>query len=194
LQDLPETIAAGLAVSVRHLHSRVALELAINEIPGSDGYFVFANKIDRDLWGQTCGQIAASHHWNVAQLEATFGRQREAALPGGRKADLLYIAACLRLIDYAHINRDRASSMDRAFRTQLGPESLQHWLTQEHIDGPQRDKGDYLSYRAAKPISSVDAWWLFYEMLNGLDAEIRAVIPIPADADSWGGIPESAGF
>lgn len=174
-RDLPETIAAGLAVSVRHLHSGAALDLAINEIPGSNGYFVFASKIDRDLWGQTCGQIAASHHWNVAQLETTFGRQREAALPGGRKADLLYIAACLRLIDYAHINRDRASSMDRAFRTQLGPESLQHWLAQEHIYGPQRDIGDYLSYRAAKPISSVDAWWLFYEMLNGLDAEIRAV-------------------
>jgi hypothetical protein len=174
-RDLPETIAAALAVSVRHLHSGAALELATSEIPGSSGYFVFPDKVDRDLWGQTCGLIASSHHWSVAQLDTTFGKQREAALPGGRKGDLLYVSACLRLIDYAHINRDRASSMDRAFRTQLGPESLQHWVAQENIDGPQRDKGDYLSYRAAKLISSVDAWWLFYEMINGLDAEIRAV-------------------
>jgi hypothetical protein len=127
------------------------------------------------LWSLTAGQLASSHHWSTSQLENTYGRQREVPLPGGRTADLLYVAACLRLIDYAHINRDRASSIARAFRLPLGKESLKHWLAQEHIDGPHRDRWDYLTYRAANPISNVDAWWLFYELVRGLDEEIQIV-------------------
>jgi hypothetical protein len=53
-------------------------------------------------------------------------------------------------------------------------DSLTHWLAQEQVDGPYRDGAD-LVYRAAAPVSDVDAWWLYYEMLRGLDAEIRAV-------------------
>jgi hypothetical protein len=174
-RDKPATIATGVAIAVRQLHADAAMDLSVNEIPGSGGYYIFPIKADRDLWGQTCGQIASSHHWTIADLDAIFGRQREAPLPGGRKADLFYVAACLRLIDYAHINRDRASSMDRAFRAPLGADSLKHWIAQEHIDGPQRDKADYLIYRGANPIANVDAWWLFYEMIVGLDAEIRTV-------------------
>jgi len=67
--------------------------------------------------------------------------------------------------------------MARAFRFPLGADSLVHWHAQEHIDGPLRDDA-YLVYRAAKPIGNVDAWWLFYEMISGLDAEIRGVTRI----------------
>lgn len=64
--------------------------------------------------------------------------------------------------------------IDRAFRQPIEPESLIHWLAQEHVDGPERDGAD-LVYRAATPIADVDAWWLYYEMLKGLDEEIRTV-------------------
>ncbi len=53
-------------------------------------------------------------------------------------------------------------------------ESLIHWLAQESVDGPERDGAD-LVYRAAAPMADVDAWWLYYEMLKGLDDEIRTV-------------------
>ena len=95
-------------------------------------------------------------------------------MPGGRQGDLGYVASLLRLIDYAHINRDRAKNIDRTFRLPMDPESLSHWLAQEHVDGPVRDGAD-LVFRAAVPIANVDAWWLYYEMLKGLDAEIRTV-------------------
>jgi hypothetical protein len=78
------------------------------------------------------------------------------------------------LIDYAHINRERARSIERVFRLPLGEESLKHWIAQENVDGPIRT-GDEIVYRASKGISDVDSWWLYYELLTGLDAEIKAV-------------------
>jgi len=81
-------------------------------------------------------------------------------LPNGHKGDLGYVASLLRLIDYAHINRDRARPTDRALRGRFDGEGLTHWLAQEHIDGPERDGAD-LVYRAATTIADVDAWWLY---------------------------------
>ena len=170
----PKCQAQAVAVAVRQLHANAGKQLATNEIPGSAGRYLFEALSTRQLWGSTCGDIAASHHLSLAKLEADFGPHGVAPLPGGRRADLLYVCACLRIIDYAHINRERASSLDRAFRGQLNVDSLVHWLAQEHVDGPVRDR-DELIYRAANPIANVDAWWLYYEMLSGLDAEIRAV-------------------
>ena len=177
-RKLPSSIARAVAISVRRLHADAARELAINEIPGSKGIYIFQAKTIRDVWGTTCGEIASSHHWTIAQLESHFGLRGDVPLPGGRRADLLYVSSCLRLVDYAHINRERASTMARALRFPLGTDSLVHWLAQEHIDGPLRDDGAYLVYRAAKPIGDVEAWWLFYEMMSGLDAEIRGVTRI----------------
>jgi histidine kinase/DNA gyrase B/HSP90-like ATPase len=171
----PASAANAVAIAVRQLHADAANELATGEIPGTSGIYIFPDKIFREAWGATCGKIASSHHWTVPDLEVHFGLHRSIPLPGGRDADLLYVAACLRLIDYAHINRDRASSLDRAFRYSLGHESLIHWLAQENVDGPLRDSADYLIYRAARPIAHVDSWWLYYEMIIGLDTEIRAV-------------------
>jgi hypothetical protein len=170
----PKCQAQGIAVAVRQLHANAAKELAVSEIPGSAGRYLFEALSARELWGATCGDIASSHHWPLAKLEAHFGPHGISPLPGGRRADLLYVCSCLRIIDYAHINRERASSLDRAFRGQLNVDSLVHWLAQEHVDGPVRDR-DELIYRASTPIANVDAWWLYYEMLSGLDAEIRAV-------------------
>jgi hypothetical protein len=173
-RDHPTVVSQAVALAVRQLHADAALELAVAEFPGADGRFLFEAKSVRDAWGATCGTIASSHHWPIDRLVTRFGVQGEAPMPGNRKADLLYVSACLRLIDFAHINRERASSLDRAFRFTIGEESLVHWLAQENIDGPSRD-GGYLVYRAAQQIANVDAWWLFYEMLVGLDLEIRNV-------------------
>ncbi len=169
-----DQVARGVSVAVRRLHADAAAELAVNVVPGSDGHYLIESRSFREAWGTTCGEIAASHHWNLPRLEATFGPQSDVPLPNGRKGDLLFVAACLRLIDYAHVNRDRAPTVDRAFRPELDPESLVHWLAQENINGPERVDSE-LVYRSSSRISNVDAWWLYYEMLTGLDQEIRSV-------------------
>ena len=73
-RDDPEAVAAATAAAVRQLHANAAKELAINEIPGSNGRFLFEAKTVRELWGATCGEIASSHHWNLSQLENQFGK------------------------------------------------------------------------------------------------------------------------
>jgi hypothetical protein len=170
----PSQVARGLSFAVRRLHADAAMELATNVVPGSGGRYLIEAGSFREAWATTCGEIASSHHWSLPRLESRLGPQGEVPLPGGRRGDLLFVAACLRIIDYAHINRDRAPTIDRAFRLELDPESLTHWLAQENIDGPVRADAE-LVYHAAKPISDVDAWWLYYEMLTGLDQEIRFV-------------------
>jgi hypothetical protein len=165
--------ARAVAHAVRSIHANAASELATRPIPGTDVY-LFDNRSVREQWAETCGRIAASHHWSLEMVERELGSQGVIPLPGGRRGDLGYVASLLRVTDYAHINRDRALAIDREFRPTIQRESLIHWLAQEHIDGPARDGAD-LVYRASVPIADVDAWWLYYEMLKALDAEIRAV-------------------
>ena len=162
-----------LAIVVRQMHAHAAIELASKPILGTD-IFLFESKSVRESWAVTCGRIASSHHWTLDAIEREYGSAGTVPLPGSRKGDLGYVAAVLRLVDYAHINRDRASTIERAFRQSIEHDSLLHWLAQEQIDGPERD-GNELVYRAAVPIGDVDAWWLYYGMLVGLDTEIRAV-------------------
>lgn len=170
----PRSEARALAFAVRVRHADAAMRLALNEIPGTKGRYIFEALSVREEWGAICGELASSHHWDLSRLELTYGPQRDVPLPGNRSGDLLFVASCLRIIDYAHINRDRAVSIDRELRPTLNAESLTHWLAQEHIDGPQRSANE-LVYRSARAISDVDAWWLYYEMLTGLDLEIRSV-------------------
>ena len=168
-----EREAQAVNFAVRKLHAAAAAELASQPVPGTD-IFLLESRGIREAWGGTCGKIGTSHHWELDQVERELGSQGTVPLPGGRRGDLGYVASILRLVDYAHINRDRAPSVERAFRQPLEADSLVHWLAQEHVDGPDRDGAD-LVYRAAAPIADVDAWWLYYEMLRGLDDEIRSV-------------------
>lgn len=172
-RDTDDVKAQALAFTVRKIHAPAAHELATNKIPGTE-YYLFESKSIREAWGATCGQIAASHHWSIEKVDIELGKTGTVPFPGGRSGDLGYIASILRIVDYAHINRDRAPSMERAFKRSLPEDSLLHWLAQEQVDGPFRD-GHELTYRSATPIANVDSWWLFYEMLSGLDAEIRTV-------------------
>jgi hypothetical protein len=165
--------ARAVAFAVRSMHAEAAIDFATTPIPGTDIY-LFEPRVMREAWATTCGQLAASHHWNLDRVESEFGILQSTALPEGREGDLGYVAAVLRLVDYAHINRDRAPTLERAFRLQIQDDSLVHWLAQEKIDGPARD-GGYLVYRASAPIADISAWWLYFDMLRGLDAEIRTV-------------------
>ena len=169
----PALRGQALAAAIRAKHAAVATELATSPIPGTDQFLIEPINV-REQFGLTCGRIAASHHWSVDRLDTELGAQDRVPLAGGRSADLGFVAAALRLIDYAHINRDRASALTRSLRPNVGKESSVHWDAQQDIDGPERT-GDELVYRSAKELQNVDAWWLYYEMLKGLDSEIRQV-------------------
>lgn len=164
----------ALAHAIRIHHARVAQELAIGPIPGTTEYLLEPKSI-RDQFGAICGQIAASHHWSVDRVEAELGAQEIVPMANNRTADLGFVAGALRLIDYAHINRERAPPLDRAIRPPLVAESAVHWDAQQNIDGPSRAQGTNELVYSSSPLADVDAWWLIYEFARGLDQEIAQV-------------------
>lgn len=170
--DITRNEAEAVSYAVRILHAHAANELAKNPIPGTDRH-LFERKTFRDEWAHWCGKTAESHHWSISKLESEFQNPLY-PMPGQRQADLFFVSCCLRLIDYAHLNRDRALPLDKDFRPALTGESEIHWLAQMSISGPLRESNE-LIFNADQDINEVDPWWLFYGMLKGLDAEIKAV-------------------
>jgi hypothetical protein len=159
--------------TTRELHARKALELATQPLPGQ-GRFLIENSDFRDRWAHMLGQIAESHHWTLEQVERSLGNRNAVPGPDGETLDLAYIACVLRVVDFSHINRQRALSAERAVRSEIPPESAVHWDAQTDITGPTRDR-DMLVFGCTKPLRNVDAWWFFYDLAGSLDAEIRSV-------------------
>ena len=168
-----EKLARAFAASVRSHHAAFALELATSAIPGTSEFLIEPRSV-REQFAQLCGEIAASHHWSVDDVDRKLGSRETVPLAGGRSADVGFVAAVLRLVDYAHINRERAPRLARQLRLSIRSDSAVHWNAQQDIDGPLR-RSDHLVFHSSQPLTDVDAWWLYYEMIKGLDSEIRQV-------------------
>ena len=165
----------ALAYAIRVHHARIAEEMATKPIPGTTEYLLEPRTL-REQFGLHCGTVAASHHWSIERVESELGAKGIAPLAGNRSADLGFVACALRLIDYAHINRERASPFERSLRPKLNTESAMHWDAQQNVDGPQRNpQTNELVYASSGPVCNVEAWWLFYEFARGLNKEINQV-------------------
>jgi Histidine kinase-, DNA gyrase B-, and HSP90-like ATPase len=154
----------------RVLHAKQAHEIAINKIPGLDRHLIEQKEI-RDIWGAIIGEIAASHHWSIAELKEKLGKRGHQPLGDLGSGDLCYVAALLRVLDFSDMSRERARPFERRMREPLSTLSTAHWDAQENIAGPLRED-NYLVFSSLRPIASVEGWWTFYEMASGLDNEI----------------------
>ncbi len=170
----PDQIKAiALQTAARELHAAKARELVLQPLPGLARYLIESTVI-RDQWASYIADVSASHHWTLTEVDNKLGKRGRFPGPFGGQIDLAYAACALRIIDYAHINFERASNLDRLLRADVDLSSIVHWDAQAHITGPDR-QADSLVFACTKPISNVEAWWLFFEMAEGLDREIHAV-------------------
>jgi hypothetical protein len=163
----------AIRIAARGLHAEMAQTLMVEPVPGLGRYLIEDTDM-RDKWGQLIGEIAASHHWTLQQLETRLGARGIVPTPDGGSADLGYVACLLRTADYAHINRERALQLERLLRSDISDDSSLHWDAQTNITGPKRDASQ-LVYGCTAAVTSIDAWWLFYDMISGLDTEVRSV-------------------
>ena len=163
----------AIRIAARSLHAEMAQTLMLEPIPGFQRYLIEDTGM-REKWGQLVGEIAASHHWTLQQLEVRLGRREVVPTADGGSADLAYVACLLRISDYAHINRERALQLELRLRSEISDDSSLHWDAQANITGPKRDASQIV-YGCTAAVTSIDAWWLFYDMVSGLDAEIRSV-------------------
>jgi len=171
--DLPAADARALEDATRDLHASGAIDFATQKIPGLNRYLIEVSDF-RTRWAHWLGQVAASHHWGMEDVESRLGIRGRVPGPDGETIDLAFVACALRIVDFAHINRERAPRLERLLRGSMSASSVVHWDAQANITGPIRD-GDFLVYGCTEPIHSPDAWWLFYDLASQLNAEIRSV-------------------
>lgn len=172
VKNYPEKEANLTAVkaSIRALHAESSREMVKEVIPGLGRYLIESTEIRND-WSDFIGDISESHQWSLNEVDQKLGNRGKIPDAKGNEIDLGFLACALRVIDYAHINSERAWYLERLLRKSIPYQSIIHWKAQEVIKGPIREN-DRLKYGSTKPINDVDAWWLFYEMAAGLDQEI----------------------
>ncbi len=163
----------ALRLTSRALHAETAIKLCSDKVPGLDRFIIEKESI-RNSWSNYIGEVSASHHWSINELEQKLGKRGQIPSPKKDNIDLAFIACALRIIDYSHINSERANYIEILLRLNIDEESLLHWKAQENINGPSRYE-NRLKYVSNKPIEDVEAWWLFFDMVSGLDKEIVEV-------------------
>ncbi len=162
----------SVQVVVRRVHAEKAIELTSDILPGTGRYLIEDSDL-RQKWNEHIGLVSSSHNWSLNELDLRIGKRGMIPVAIG-ESDLGFIACALRLIDYAHINYERASIIDRLLRGRLGKENVINWTAQENIAGPSRE-GDLLKYASLRSVDDVDGWWKFYELASGLSREIATV-------------------
>ena len=163
---------SALQILTRQIHASKSCEMIQTEIPVLKRYLIESSDM-RHKWSEHIGIVSLSHSWTINILDQKIGQRGEIPVPQG-KADLGFVACALRVIDFAHINYERASILDKLIRQDISEDSLIHWIAQENISGPIREENK-LKYSTNKAIDDVDGWWKFYELASGLNKEISTV-------------------
>ncbi|ENP7457027.1 ATP-binding protein [Vibrio fluvialis] len=171
---------------LRKLHAKTAEAIVLNSWTSiSDGSQVFLiNETEiRQTLGRLIGKIAHSHWWDIKKVELEFTRVigSPSWCPKEWTIDPLKIACILRASDATHIDARRAPSFLRTIR-KLNVTSDEHWAFQEKLLKPY-SSGDSLYYTSASPFEEKSAlsWWLCYDTLKMIDAELRQIDSLLSD-------------
>lgn len=174
------------AVSLRSLHAERAEALVAMsfEDPVSGTQLTFIEDVDIGrAFGYTMGRIAHSHWWAVEQVRREFAHPLGAPgwSPQEWTVDSLKLACLLRVADAGHLSPTRAPVFLRALRRPQGL-SADHWVFQERLLQP-RLEDDRLAFTSASPFqrNEADTWWLCFDALMTLDAELRQVAALLSD-------------
>jgi len=81
--------------------------------------FIIEKESIRTKWANYIGEVSASHHWSINVIEQKLGTRGEIPSPEGGNIDLAFVACALRVIDYAHINSERANYIERLLRLNI---------------------------------------------------------------------------
>lgn len=170
--------------AIRLLHARQAEKLGEREWKSENGnssFFLIEDAELRLRYGALIGQIAASHNWSIDDVKSRLRGQVNAPgnWPSEWRVDPIKIACLLRCADAAHIDNQRAPDFLLALIRRSGI-SLDHWKAQNSLSRVDADQSDptkssllFTSTRAFKP-SDASAWWIAFDAVSVLDAELRA--------------------
>ena len=167
--------------TLRVLHAQRAVQLAeygvIDPATGDTLHLIDDDQIRKHL-GESMGLIAASHHWNLDQLEAKLQTKVGAisGMPDAWAIDPIKIACVLRCADAIQIDQTRAPDFLYAQLLIRGVSDL-HWRAQNRLASPTLDHKDpkSLLFTSTKAFerNEADAWWIAFDAINQADKEIQ---------------------
>jgi hypothetical protein len=180
-----EIIREAEELLLRQLHAKQAEALATVhwlDDRGEQRFLIEDPDIRRAL-GVTIGRLAHSHWWETSALPEHFNVPlgSPAWAPGEWSADLLKLAALLRVADAMHLDSRRAPMFVRTLRQPTGW-SATHWAFQERLANVMVED-DRVVFTSGDPFSAEDAqaWWLCFETLQDVDRWLREVDALLAD-------------
>ncbi|SNR60859.1 HD domain-containing protein [Hymenobacter mucosus] len=170
--------------ALRHLHASQAtrlVEKSWSDPDTGEPFFLIEDQSLRKHLGQLIGQIAASHHWDIDKVAATFPVQTNApaSFPRNWRIDPVKIACLLRCADAAHLDNERAPDFLYALLKRKGI-SFNHWQAQNRLSSVDLDQSDlsqstilFTSTRNFTEEES-ESWWVAFDAATVVDKEIRS--------------------
>lgn len=179
IDDPPcDVVEEALPKMLRALHAQQAERLPTLKWDRPDGSaeFLIQNSDLRCHYGALIGKIAASHWWNVSEIEnlppiCAAGPR----LPSSWTVGPTKVACLLRVADASHIDHRRAPRWLRLLDNPRDASAL-HWEFQARIGKPLAD-GDALVLASGEPfpVTESDSWWLCFDTIQMIDRELRDV-------------------
>ncbi|WJI53757.1 ATP-binding protein [Mesorhizobium sp. C089B] len=173
------------AESLRLMHAEKSVDVANQfwvDRNGKQIYIIDDERL-RNSFGEVIGAVAKSHWESIEKIHVYLNRiiGSPPFLPPEWTCDLLKLSCILRACDVAHLDSRRAPYFTQLFRN-LPPISRDHWIFQEMLGRPIA-VGDRLSYASTRRFSETEsaAWWLCYDTLRYVDAELRSTDALLAD-------------
>ncbi|MBY3176543.1 hypothetical protein HFO27_18140 [Rhizobium leguminosarum] len=178
--DLSESVRKAVAFdTVRALHAAAAPKLLsmsfTNSIVGGDFYLLQDPSIRRHM-SAMIGDIAASHHWNIAKV-AKLPRARNLVAPYNAYGSIrvMFLAALMRTADAIQIDGSRAPDFELIISNPQGVSAL-HWAAQNPLaTNVDVDDGEALAVNSTSAFQEEQAraWWIAYDLAKVADRELR---------------------
>lgn len=176
----PDIDAAILLDALRSLHAHRAETIADMEVEAAGRRFhLLPDDALRVHMGGLIGRIAASHHWDVAdltvRLPAVVGSL--GGMPSTWTVRPVLLACLLRCADAVQLDQARAPDFLYGLLRLRGVSEL-HWRAQNRLATPLVDPDDPHALRFTSTSSfgeeDADAWWIAHDALQVANTELQA--------------------
>ncbi|WP_170764864.1 ATP-binding protein [Ruegeria lacuscaerulensis] len=165
--------------AIRTLHAQQAEKIAYEEWrvdENGESFFVIEDRLIREHHGRLIGKLAASHHWDIHQVEEQLQNIQSPVVgfPNNWTIRPLLLACILRCADAAQIDGTRAPETLLCLLKASGV-SQDHWRAQNRIGAVSRlENSSKLLISTTKPFAKNDAsaWWVMYDNVQIVEREL----------------------
>src|SRR4051812_1645535 len=177
----PDGVSEVLLNALRALHAQRAETLAGFQVDvGENKFHLLPDEQLRVHVGPLIGLVAASHHWDLAELPRRLPERygAPARMPSQWFARPVLLGCLLRCADASQLDQQRAPDFLFGLLRLRGL-SYEHWKAQNRIAAPLVDDADpaALIFTSTVPFGAADseAWWLAFEGVQLANRELRQV-------------------